>query len=52
MGLKKGAQLQSWSPHHSIPDRNTAIKACTMDNLAKGYKGRNIYILTDSQTGH
>jgi hypothetical protein len=38
MGLKKGAQLQSWAPHHSIPDRNTAIQACTMKNMAKGYK--------------
>ena len=52
MELKKGAQLQSWALHHSIPDRNTAIQACTMENMAKGYEGRNIYILTDSQSGH
>jgi ribonuclease HI len=26
-----------------------AIKACIMENIEKGYKGRNIYILSDSQ---
>jgi hypothetical protein len=26
-----------------------AFKACIMENLDKGYKGRNIYILSDSQ---
>jgi ribonuclease HI len=26
-----------------------AIRACIMENIEKGYKGRNIYILTDSQ---
>jgi hypothetical protein len=26
-----------------------AIKACTMENIEKGYKGRKIYILSDSQ---
>jgi hypothetical protein len=25
-----------------------AIKACIMENIEKGYKGRNIYILSDS----
>jgi ribonuclease HI len=25
------------------------IKACIMENIEKGYKGRNIYILSDSQ---
>jgi ribonuclease HI len=27
-----------------------AIKACIMENIEKGYRGRNIYILSDSQT--
>jgi hypothetical protein len=26
-----------------------AFKACIMENIEKGYIGRNIYILTDSQ---
>jgi len=26
-----------------------AIKACVMENTAKGYKSRNIYILSNSQ---
>jgi ribonuclease HI len=26
-----------------------AIKACIMENIEKGYTGRNIYILSDSQ---
>jgi hypothetical protein len=26
-----------------------AIKACIMEKIEKGYKGRNIYILSDSQ---
>jgi hypothetical protein len=26
-----------------------AIKACIMENTQEGYKGRNIYILSDSQ---
>jgi len=26
-----------------------AIKACVMENTEKGYKGRNIYILSNSQ---
>jgi hypothetical protein len=26
-----------------------AIKACIMENIEKGYKGRNIYILLDGQ---
>jgi hypothetical protein len=26
-----------------------AIKACVMENIEKGYKGRNIDILSDSQ---
>ena len=27
-----------------------AIKSCLMENVEKGYTGRNIYILSDSQT--
>jgi hypothetical protein len=52
MGLKKEAQLQFGPLHHSIPDRNMATKACIIENMEKGYKGRKIYILSDSQRGH
>jgi len=50
MELKERAQIQSWTPHHSIPGRNThIIKECILDSMEKGYKGRHIYILSDSQ---
>jgi len=49
MGLEKGAQLMSWATHHVIPGKNNANNACIMENTEKGYRGRNIYILSDSQ---
>jgi hypothetical protein len=49
MVLKKGVHLQSWAPHDSIPAELYIIKGCVMENTEKGYTGRNIYILFDSQ---
>ena len=47
MGLKQGAQIQFWTPHHSIPGRNMyIIKKCILENMEKDYKGRHIYILS------
>jgi hypothetical protein len=49
MGLEEGHSL-SLGLHTTVFQAVIyAIKACIMENIEKGYKGRNIYILTDSQ---
>jgi ribonuclease HI len=54
-----GAGVYKWGSRRGIalvsgftlwyPRRKYDIKACIMENIEKGYKGRNIYILSDSQ---
>jgi ribonuclease HI len=49
MGLKKGHSL-SLGLHTTVFQAEIyAIKACIKENIEKGYIGRNIYILSDSQ---
>jgi hypothetical protein len=47
-----GAVVYRWDSKrgHSFQAEIHAIKAHIMENIEKGYTGRNIYILSDSQT--
>ena len=49
MGLKKGAQLQSWNRHHGNPGWNICPHGLHNGECKKGYTGRNINILSDGQ---
>ena len=42
-------QFWPWSVYNSIQAEGYAIKACTVENLDRNYKNRNIYILSDGQ---
>jgi hypothetical protein len=49
MGLEVGHSF-SLGHHTTVFQAEIyAIKACIMENIEKSYKGRNIYILSDSQ---
>ena len=49
-GLEKGHPFSIWLHTMVIQDEIYVIKACIMGNTEKGYMGRNIYILSNSQT--
>jgi ribonuclease HI len=48
-GLRKGQSFNLGLHTMVVLVEIYAIKACIMENTEKGYKGRNIYILSDSQ---
>jgi len=49
MGLNKGAYFSLGVHSVVFQVEIYAIKACIMENIEKGYKGRNINILSDSE---
>jgi ribonuclease HI len=50
LGLKKGHRFRLRLHTKVFHEEIYAIKACIMNNIEKGYKGRDIYILSDSQS--
>jgi hypothetical protein len=49
MGLKTGHRFSTGLHIMVFQAEIYAIMACIMENVEEGYKGRNIYILCDSQ---
>jgi hypothetical protein len=47
-GLRSWSSFSLWL-NAAIFQAEYAIKACIMKNIGKGYTGRNIYILSNSQ---